>query len=62
VKRTTNKKRKELFTKSRVKITVTKPDQHYGLSEPFPEDHETPEKVECKNIQFLNNFKLEKSE
>lgn len=62
MKRTTNKKRKKLFPKSRVKITATKPDQHYGLAEPLPEDHETHEEIECKKLQFLNNLKLEKSE
>lgn len=62
MKRTTNKKLKELFPKSWVKITATKPDQHNGLAEPFPKDHETPEEIEWKKIQFLNNLKLEKSE
>lgn len=62
MKRTTNKKRKYLFPKSRVKITATKPDQHYGLTEPLPEDHETHEEIECKKLQFSNNLKLEKSE
>lgn len=62
MKRTTSKRRKELFPKSKLKITATKPDQHYGLAEPLPEEHETPEEIECKKIQFLNSMALERSE
>lgn len=61
MKRTTNKRRKELFPKSKLKITAAKPDQHYGLAEPLPEEHITPEEIECKKIQFLNSLTLDRS-
>lgn len=59
IRRINNKKRRELFPKTKLKKkTSTKPDQHYGLAEPLPDD-ETEEQIENKKLVFLKSLRLD---
>lgn len=61
-KRESNKKRKELFPKTKLKKSMAKPDEHYGLAEPLSEDDDTQEQSETKKLAFFNSLKLKESD